>query len=73
MRYNTSDFLEKLVADYVKGRFDLVVNVDSRYSGDRTILYRASVNAPDITDELMLLLREREQTKPAPSPAGRAK
>ncbi len=73
LHYNASDLLERLVADYVKGRFDLVVNADSRYSSDRTILYRASVNAPDITDEMLLFLREREQAKPAPSPAGRGK
>jgi hypothetical protein len=72
-RYYAGEFLTSLVADHVRGRFDLVVEVDSRYSSDRTILYRASVNAPDITDELLQFLREREQIKPTPSPAERVK
>lgn len=62
--YILGGFLEKLVADYAKSRFDLVVNAESRYSSERTILYRASVSAPDITDELLNLLRERERDKP---------
>ena len=72
-RYYAGEFLTNLIADHVKGRFDLVVDADSRYSSDRTILYRAAVNAPDITDELLQFLRERERIKPTPSPAERVK
>lgn len=71
-RYNTSGFLENLVADFVKGRFDLVVNAGA-HAPERTILYRASVNAPDLTDELLQFLRERELPKSVPDPGERAK
>jgi hypothetical protein len=73
-RYNTGDFLERLIADYVKGRFDHVVNAEPRHnSGGRTIFFRTTVAATDITDELLQFFREREQTEPTPSPAGQAK
>jgi hypothetical protein len=60
-KYYGREFMEQLIAEYAKDRFDLVVNSDRMSLYDRPLLYRTSAAAPDITEVLLQFFRDREK------------
>lgn len=60
-KYYGREFMEQIIAEYAKDRFDLVVNSDRMSSYDRPLLYRTSAEAPDITEVLLQFFRDREK------------
>lgn len=60
-KYYGREFMEQLIAEYAKDRFDLVVNSDRISSYDRPLLYRTSAEAPDITEALLQFFHDREK------------
>jgi hypothetical protein len=49
---------EKLIAEYAKGRFDLVVDVDPSFARE-SILYRTAPETLNITDGVIDLLKKK--------------
>ena len=60
-KYYSREFLEQLVADYAKDRFDLVVNFDRMSSYDKPVLYRSTGEVPDITEGIIKFFRDKEK------------
>lgn len=60
-RYHSTQFLDQLIADYAKGRYDLVVDGSNESSFSRPILYRTAGEVTDITEGILQFLREREK------------
>jgi hypothetical protein len=52
---------DKLVAEYVKGRYDLVVDSSDQMFGRSAVVYRGAGDAPDITDGVLKLLKEKSK------------
>ena len=50
---------ESLVAEYVKGRFDLVVDSSDERMSRSAVLYRTNAEVLDITDGVIKLFREK--------------
>ncbi len=65
-KYHGREFLEQLISEYAKGRYDLVVEANGRTSSERSVLYNGAAGPPhDLTEEIIKFFREREQkTKP---------
>jgi len=53
---------DKLIAEYVKDRFDLVVDSSDEHFSRSSVLYRTNNEVMDITDGIIKLLKEK--TKP---------
>ena len=47
--------VERLVSEYVKGRYDIVVDTDHK------VLYRASGEVPDITEGVLKFFRDKQK------------
>lgn len=60
-RYHSAQFLDQLIADYAKGRYDLVVDGSNESSFSRPILYRTAGEVTDITEGILQFLRDRER------------
>ena len=61
-KYHGREFLEQLVSEYAKGRYDLVVEANGRTSSERSVLYNSAAGPPvDLTEEIIKFFREREQ------------
>ena len=61
-KYHGHEFLEQLVSEYAKGRYDLVVEANGRTSSERSVLYNSAAGPPvDLTEEIIKSFREREQ------------
>ena len=58
-KYREQFAVEKLVAEYVGGRFDLVVDSSDAQFSRSPVLYRKSGEALDITDGVIKLLNEK--------------
>ena len=58
-KYREQFAVEKLVAEYVGGRFDLVVDSSDSQFSRSPVLYRKSGEALDITDGVIKLLNEK--------------
>jgi hypothetical protein len=50
---------ERLIAEYVKDRFDLVVDSSDGHTSRSTVLYRKDGEVVDITDAILKLFREK--------------
>ena len=59
-RYHSAQFLDQLIADYAKGRYDLVVDGSNESPFSRPILYRSAGEVTDITEGILQFLRDRE-------------
>lgn len=53
--------IDRLVADYVKGRYDLVVDSTEKQLGEDAALYHTGSEVPDITQGIIAYLEERAQ------------
>lgn len=60
-KYYGREFMEQLIAEYAKDRFDLVISSDRMSSFDRPVLYRTPAEAPDITEALLQFFRKQEK------------
>ena len=58
-KYREQFAVEKLVAEYVKDRFDLVVDSSDAQFSRSPVLYRKSTEVLDITDGVIKLLNEK--------------
>jgi hypothetical protein len=57
--YRNEFSAEKLVAEYVQGRFDLVVDSSDEYMSRSAVLYRTNGEVMDITDGVIKLFKEK--------------
>jgi len=58
-QYRDQFSTEKLIEEYVKDRFDLVVDSSDEHSSRSAVLYRASGESMDITDGVIKLFKEK--------------
>ena len=50
---------ESLIAEYARGRFDLVVDSSDEHMSRSAVLYRTNSEVLDITDGVLKLFREK--------------
>ncbi len=62
-KYHSPQFLEQLVADYVKEKehYDVVVDSSNESLFSRPVLYRTAAEVPDITEGVIKLFQAREK------------
>ena len=58
LQYQNQYTTEKLIAEYVKNRFDLIVDSSDEHMSHSAVLYRSSGEVLDITDGVIKLFKE---------------